>query len=332
MHEEMSETVSSMVPYFEQPSISLGPITIAAFGVIVSGSVLAGIEIGRRRFRNLGLDPARGEALGWYAIIGGFLGAHLFSVLFYFPGEVVVNPLLLFKVWENIASFGSILGGLLAIWLYFRIKAPDVSAEMRRVYLDVVAFTFPFALAIGRFACSLAHDHPGTLTTFPLAISLESPAAREYISSVYRNGGRAAELPAADVMTRMGFHDLGWYEFLYLAAVVVPAVLLTNHRRRGERPAGRFAALFILLYMPVRFALDFLRVSDARYAGLTPAQWTALVLLGALPVMWFRWRGPGPLTRDAILAESDERDVARHASPADSDFNTHLLAKPDDHT
>jgi phosphatidylglycerol:prolipoprotein diacylglycerol transferase len=285
-----------MLPYFEQPSISLGPITITAFGAIVSGAVLAGLEIGRRRFRNRGLDPAHGEALGWYAIVGGFLGAHIFSVLFYFPEKVVANPLVLFKLWEDISSFGSILGGLLAIWLYFGIKAPDVSAEMRRAYLDVVAFTFPFSLAIGRLACSLAHDHPGSLTTFPLAISLESPAAREYISSIYRNADRAAELPAADVMARMGFHDLGWYEFLYLAAVVVPAVLLVNHYRRGDRPAGRFVFLFILLYMPVRFALDFLRVGDALYAGLTPAQWTAIALLGALPVMWFRWRRPTPMT------------------------------------
>ena len=279
-----------MIPYIEQPSLAVGPVTITAFGVIVSGAVLAGLEIGRRRFRGLGLDPDVGEGIGWYAIVGGFIGAHVFSVLFYFPEKVLSNPLVLFKLWEDISSFGSMLGGLLAIWLYFRIKAPGVRGEMRRAYLDVVAFTFPFSLAIGRLACSLAHDHPGSLTTFPLGISLESPAAREYISSVYRNAGRAAELPVAEVMTRMGFHDLGWYEFLYLTVVAVPAVLLLNHRRRGDLPAGRFAALFILLYMPVRFALDFLRVGDAKYAGLTPGQWTALALLSALPVMWFRWR------------------------------------------
>ena len=320
-----------MVPYFQQPSISLGPITIAAFGVIVSGAVLAGLEIGRRRFRNLGLDSARGEGIGWYAIIGGFLGAHIFSVLFYFPEKVVANPLLLFKLWEDISSFGSILGGLVAVWLYFRIKAPDVSPAMRWVYLDVVAFTFPFSLAIGRIACSVAHDHPGTLTNLPFAISLASPAAQDYISSIYRHAARGAELPPPDVMARMGFHDLGLYEFLYLAAVVVPAVLLVNHRRRGDRPAGRFAALFILLYMPVRFGLDFLRVGDARYGGLTPAQWTALALLAALPVMWVRCRRQDRLSQDALLAVSDEPTVGPHASSADSDFDITPSRPPDEH-
>lgn len=50
---------------------------------------------------------------------------------------------------------------------------------------------FPAALAIGRFGCALAHDHPGTVTTFPLAISLESDAAFDYIRGVYN----AADLP-----------------------------------------------------------------------------------------------------------------------------------------
>lgn len=268
--------------------MSFGPVTIAAFGAIVAAAVFAGLEVGRRRFRSLGLDASHGDALGGYVIIGGFLGAHLFSVLFYFPDKLLANPLLLFKVWEDISSFGGILGGAAAAWLYFRIRAPDMDGEMRRAYLDVVAFTFPFSLTIGRIACSIAHDHPGTLTTSPLAISLDSPAARGYITSIYQNAGRAAELPPADVMVRMGFHDLGWYEFLYLAAIVVPAVLLVNRRHRGNPPTGKFAALFILLYMPVRFALDFLRVDDARYAGLTPAQWVALASLGAVAVIWFR--------------------------------------------
>lgn len=45
-------------------------------------------------------------------------------------------------------------------------------------YADVIAFVFRFALAIGRIACSLAHEYPGALTTFRLAVSLETEAAR----------------------------------------------------------------------------------------------------------------------------------------------------------
>ncbi|MEA3246023.1 MAG: prolipoprotein diacylglyceryl transferase family protein [Gemmatimonadota bacterium] len=272
-----------MIPYLEQPSWRLGPVTVHAFGVIVAVAVLTGLVLGGRRFRQLGLDARVGDGLAGYVVVCGFLAAHLFSVLFYFPHEVVENPLVLLKVWEDISSFGGILGGIGGAWLYFRIKAPSIDRALRWVYVDVVAYVFPVSLAIGRIACSVAHDHPGTLTTLPLAVSLESGAARAYIDGVYRAAGRFAELPPTAVLARLGFHDLGWYEFVYLSLLVMPVTLALG---RKSRTPGAFFMSFIALYMPVRFTLDSLRVSDVRYAGLTPAQWVALLLLAALPVLW----------------------------------------------
>ena len=272
-----------MIPYIEQPSISLGPLTVHAFGAIVALAAYTGLVVGARRFARLGLDRAIGERMAWWAVIGGFLGAHLFSVLLYFPEKVAANPLVLFKLWEDISSFGGVLGGSLALWLFFRVKAPALSAATRLAYVDVAAFAFPISLMIGRIACSLAHDHPGTITTFPLAVSLESARAQDYIRDVYASAGRLGELPPASELARLGFNDLGWYELLYLAVVVVPVLLLID---RKPRRTGTFLLVFIALYMPVRFLLDFLRVSDVRYVGLTPAQWVAAVALLCLPTLF----------------------------------------------
>ncbi len=276
------------VPYFEQPSVSIGPLTIHAFGVIVALSVWIGLTVGKRRFERLGLDAALGERMAWWLLAGGFLGAHLFSVFFYFPGELRENPLMLLRFWENISSFGGMLGGFIGILLFFRLRMPTLDANARLAYLDVAAFVFPISLMVGRIACSIAHDHPGTITRFPLAVSLERPEARSYVQRVYENAGRGNELPSPDVLATMGFHDLGWYEFLYLAIVVVPLVLWWS---RGQRRPGFFLATFALLYAPVRFALDFLRVSDARYAGLTPAQYVALAILFLAVLMVKHWHG-----------------------------------------
>lgn len=288
-----------MIPYFEQPCAHIGPLRLCAFGFIVAASVLAGLELGRRRFRHLGLDAGVGESLAWYAIVGGFLGAHLFSIIFYFPEKLADDPLLLLRVWEDISSFGGIIGGFLGILLFFRRKLPNADASTRLAYLDVAAFVFPVSLMIGRIACTFAHDHPGTITRFPLAISLERADARAYIAAVYENAGRVAELPPPDVLSTMGFHDLGWYEFLYLAAVVVPLTLWWGGTSR--RP-GFFLGAFALLYAPVRFALDFLRVSDARYVGLTPAQFAALAILFAAVLQLRRWsRGArAPASRSGV--------------------------------
>ena len=85
----------------------------------------------------------------------------------------------------------------------------------------------------------------------------------------------------------MGFHDLGLYEFLFLSLIVVPFFIKWDRRRR---PAGFFLVAFAALYLPVRFAFDMLRIGDVRYAGLTPAQWIAAVVMAALPFVALRRR------------------------------------------
>ena len=276
-----------MVPYVQQPTLTVGPITIAAFGVIVATAVLVGLAIGRRRFEYLGIDRTLGESFAWRTVIGGFVGAHLFSVVFYYPEKVADDPLVLLKFWGDISSFGGMVGGALAIWLFFRRRRSDLTPAMRWACVDVAAFIFPISLAIGRLACAIVHDHSGTVTRFPFAVSLIRPEAQEHIAGVYATAGRAAELPLPPELAQLGFHDLGFYEFLYLTLVVVPLVLQRERRerRRGVHRHGLFLATFVLFYMPVRFLLDFWRVSDARYACLTPAQWAALGALATLPLL-----------------------------------------------
>ena len=284
------------IPYFEQPSLHLGPVTIHAFGVIVAGSVLVGLEIARRRMAAMALDPVVGQGLAWWTMLGGFVGAHLFSVLLYFPEKVARNPLVLFKFWEDISSFGGMLGGLIGMGAYL-LRQRNIPSYTRWQYVDAVAFAFPFALAAGRIACTLAHDHPGTVTSFPLAVSLATDPARAYITHVYTTAGRLVELPPDPPLARLGFHDLGWYELLVLGLVIAPVTWWLGRAR--PRP-GAFVASFVLLYMPVRFALDFLRVADAQYAGLTPAQWAAGSMLLALPLAWRRWWVPSLASKDQL--------------------------------
>lgn len=273
-----------MLPYFDQPAWQIGPVTIHAFGLTAAFAMWLGLSIVQRRFDALGLDPRVGQRLGGWVLVGGFIGAHLFSIFFYFPQKLRADPWLLLRVWEDISSFGGMLGGILGGLLFFATRGSDDERRAKIAYLDAVAYAFPVALMIGRLGCALAHDHPGRVTTFPLAVSLETGAALDFIRGVYGSAGLL--LPAT--AQAMGFHDLGLYEFLYLALVVVPLFVFWSRR---PRPVGFFLIAFAALYLPIRFSLDLLRVSDVRYAGLTPAQWVAAPVLALLPFAMVRRPG-----------------------------------------
>jgi phosphatidylglycerol---prolipoprotein diacylglyceryl transferase len=276
-----------MVPYFPQPEIHLfGRITLHAFGPLVALAVVVGWMMTVARCRKVGLSPTACTDLLAYVILSGFVVAHLSSVLAYFPAEAARNPVLLLRFWENISSFGGMIGGVFGLWLYFRRKGKNIGATDPIRTLDAIAYVFPFAWAIGRLGCVMAHDHPGTVTSFPLAVSLATRASRTYITYFYRVAGRLEELPDTEQLSRMGFHDQGWYEFLYTLLIIVPAFLVLD---RKPRQPGFFSIAFLLLYIPARFLLDFLRLADARYAGLTPGQYAGAAIF--LAVSSFAVRG-----------------------------------------
>jgi len=282
-----------MIPYFRQPEIHVyGGATLHAFGTLVVLAVVVGWAMGIRRCRKTGLDAKFSNRMLIYAVVAGFLAAHLYSLLAYHPERILHDPAIVMKFWENLSSLGGIVGGMFGLWLCFRVNGRLLTAVDRWRYVDAVAYVFPFAWAIGRLGCALAHDHPGTITKFPLGVSLATPASRAYIRYSYLSAGRLPELPDMRQLSGLGFHDLGWYEFLYTALVIVPAFLVLDQK---PRQPGFFALAFLLLYVPARFLLDFLRLTDARYAGLTPAQYAgAVVFFGAL---YFGMRGGSPLKK-----------------------------------
>lgn len=235
-----------MIPYFDQPRISIGPIAIHGFGVLVAIAVLVGAAIIRRRAKREDLDPAVAQKLTTWILVGGFAGAHLVDRVVYVPAETLADPVSILRFWEGLSSFGGFLGAIVAIALFRRRHR--LEALWR--YLDVVAYAFPFGWIIGRLGCFVAYDHPGSPT--------EIFIGQEYLDGVVR-------------------HNLGLEEALY--TVVIASVFAVLGRWR--RAPGFFTWWLAVLYAPFRFALDFLRKIDVRYLGLTPGQYGSVVVIVA---------------------------------------------------
>ncbi|HEY5961346.1 MAG TPA: prolipoprotein diacylglyceryl transferase family protein [Polyangiaceae bacterium] len=224
------------------------PIAIRPFCTLVALAVIFGAWLSLRQARRRKLAPTAMIDLLYWVSIGGFLGGHVFDVLFYHPALAVQQPWLLLDIASGQSSFGGFVGATLGALLWRLVRRRPLGP-----YAEAVASSFPAAWVVGRLGCAVAHDHPGIRSQLWFAVA-------------YPSGGRL---------------DLGLLE----ALAVVPLALAALWLRQAERPQGYFIALMCIYYAPVRFVMDFLRArdlasSDARYVGLTPAQWAAFLLIG----------------------------------------------------
>jgi len=269
-----------VIPYFDIRLDELIGLPIHLFGILVAIGVFLGDRIVVAEGQKRGLDPRDVRYLNARMVIGGFIMAHLVSVIFYFPERIKESPWVLLNIWSGLSSFGGFLGAAIA-FLYFSKK----EKIPRLPYADVVALGLAVGWIFGRLGCTTAHDHPGRHTTFFLAVR-------------YPEGAR---------------HDLGFDEFLL--TIVMTAILFAYAKK--PRPAGRIIGLFATMYAPIRFGLDFLRATDVarpdeRYAGLTPAQWACM---GALGVGIWLLRRPSPLLDFTGPPPADPPDSKQAPTP-----------------
>jgi phosphatidylglycerol:prolipoprotein diacylglycerol transferase len=231
-----------VIPYLEHPVLDLGFYRLEAFRVLVLLAIVTQFVIVVRRAPRFGI--ASDDATRWivWAVGCGLFGAHAFDAVAYYPETVRENPLELLRFWGNLSSTGGMLfglAGLVGVMAYQRVDRARMVA-----FVDLTLFALPFTLAVGRLGCGLQHDHLGVASTSPLAVA-------------FPDGPR---------------FDLGLLEFF--VCTLIAALFLWLARR--PRPSGFYAALFFVLYAPARFGLDALRTGDARYLGLTPAQYLCI--------------------------------------------------------
>lgn len=257
------------VPYLEPLRLPLGGTrSVDAWSVLVALSLVAGVRLARRAAAREGLDSGVVTGTAGWGLAGGFVGAHLVHLLLYEPRLLAENPVSVLWIWNGLSSFGGFFGAAVATTLYFRRRDESFWS-----YADALTLGFVPAWGIARVGCFLAHDHPGRRSDFFLAVD-------------FPGGPR---------------HDLGLYE-----ALLSFALAAALHLGAARRPrAGMLAGTACLVYAAARFFLDFLRAtdlprSDARYLGLTPAQYGAVVLAGFGAYLLWRSRA----------ADSSERGAA----------------------
>tara|TARA_Y100000031_G_C8153935_1_gene353675 strand:+ start:120 stop:887 length:768 start_codon:yes stop_codon:yes gene_type:complete len=242
-----------MIPYLELHTIDIGPLTIQVWGTMVALGFVIGTIASTWYARKKRLQPRiLWDTLVW-VIIGSILLGRFFHVIFYEPGIFMEKPLHLFVLWEGgFSVIGGFVGALLfGGWYLSRRKANFAK------YAEAGLFGLPLGLFIGRIGCALIHDHPGIETSSLLGI--------EYPDGLLR-------------------HDHGFY--LSINGLILFLFFLLLYRLRVK--PGTYAIVFLLWYGLVRFVLDFYRLADIQYLGLTPAQFASLAMITAGLILFLR--------------------------------------------
>jgi phosphatidylglycerol:prolipoprotein diacylglycerol transferase len=268
----------AIIPWFELPSLSLGPFTVQSIGILAALGILAGVSLAARAARKLRRDPRVIHDFVLIGVLSGVVAGHLVHLFFYHPEELA-EPWRILTFWEGLSSMGGLAGAVVAAVVFFQV---------RRVRFGDYADAFALGTAPGwgtaRIGCFTVHDHPGVRSDFLLAVR-------------FPDGPR---------------HDLGLYEAILLLSI--GAVLWALHRRGILR--SLLLALLALAYGVGRFLLDFLRASDvayadARYLGLTPAQYAAIALVADALWSFTRTECTGRNQAEERTRERDRLAAAR---------------------
>ena len=246
--------VFGAIPSPSGSSISIGPLELRAYGLMIALGVLAAVMLSQKRLTARGGDPEVISTIAMWAVPAGLIGSRLYHVATdwrSFRGRWEDVPAL----WQGgLGIPGGLMAGVLVGVLVARRSGLSTS-----MVLDVMIPTIPVAQAIGRWGNWFNQEVFGRPTDLPWALEIDA---------VHRP---AAHLEAA------AFHPTFLYEGLWNVALAV--VLVRVERRSLLRP-GYIVALWVFGYGLGRLWVEALR-SDAAslIAGVRVNIWMALVAI-----------------------------------------------------
>lgn len=267
-------------------AFTIGSLTVRWYGITVALAVIALLAMTLRETRRLGISRDIIHSLFLWGIIGGFIVSRLVHVIdqwnYYManPGAIVG--------FAGLSLYGAIIGALLAVWVYMRVRRIPFSSLAG--VGDAIAVGAPLAQAIGRVGCSINGCCYGKLSpfqSFPGAV-LYTP--RDVIPVQYWG----VPLYPAQIY------------FLLWNLIVFAIVWQLRDRLK---PQGSLFFLYLCLYAAGDFGLRFFRVNEPFLMGLHQGQVISLAIL-VIAVPWLiirmrRFQRSSQHSADSIQHQSD---------------------------
>lgn len=248
--------------------LDLGFVQIYWYSLTMFLGVVVGIIIARIEIKRKKIDKNLFDNMAFYAILFGFLGARVYYVLFNLD-YYLSSPIEILKIWNGgLAIHGSIIGAVLAIYVYCRKKNMNFIE-----ILDICAPALIIGQVIGRWGNFFNSEAHGGVVTRAFLESLHLP--KFIIDGMYING--------------VYYHPTFLYEsILNLICFIVLMILRKNKKIR----LGVITGIYLMWYGVVRFFIEALRTDALMLGSLRMAQVISIVIfiIGLLLIIFSRKR------------------------------------------
>ena len=254
--------------------ISIGPLEIHIYGILIGLGVLVAAITMTRRYAAWGGDAEYLERVILWTVVLGFVGARLAYVSTHL-GRFEGRWYAILFIWEGgLALFGGLTAGAITAVTMLRRSGGDPWA-----FADAGAVGLPLAQGIGRWGNYFNQELFGTPTDLPWALEID-------------RANRPAEYLNAET-----FHPTFLYESLWNVLILVPVVLWLE--RGGKLARGSSIAVYMIMYGTVRFLTELIRTDTTfRFLGISRNGWVAsLVVIAGVALLRWRQRVAEPQMR-----------------------------------
>ena len=299
---------------------AVGPLYIRFYGIILMLGAVAGGWLASRELKRRNYDPEMVWDLLVYLIIGGVIGARLWHIFTPPPSSIaqgfttqyyLTHPLDALSIWKGgLGIPGTIIGGLIALYLYARNNKAISFIE----WTDIAAPSLALGQAIGRWGNFFNQELYGAPTNLPWKL---------YIDPAHRLAG----------FENVSFyHPLFAYESILNLANMLFLMWIT--RRFPEKlKKGDVFNTYLIIYPVIRFFLDFLRLDASKVFSININQTLmAIVAICAIIVLIWRHRSGATVEQSnrlpEILPAESEMPVTKKVSPSKKTIRKNATRKP----
>jgi|SRR3712207_6520117 len=224
----------------DRVAFSLFGIDVMWYGIFIAVGMMLAVFISTREAKRLGYDENYVMDLCLFMIPIGIIGARLYYVIFSWQDYAGSLVEIVNIRGGGLAIHGGIIGGLLTVLVYSRLKKLDFFKMV-----DIVVLGLPLAQAIGRWGNFVNQEAHGGPTDLPWGIMVDGQKVHP--------------------------------TFLYESVWDFLLFVLLMRLRKTKKYQGELLAVYMVVYSLGRFFIEGLRTDSLMFGPIRMAQFVSIL-------------------------------------------------------